>query len=62
MAAVRPICGCALANQACRHGLSVRYFRTSRLLESLSIAHGDGGFAKLILLSMAIYFDSPPKQ
>jgi len=26
----------------------VRYFRTSRLLESLSIAHGDGRFAKLI--------------
>ncbi len=40
--------GCALANQACRHGLSVRYFRTSRLLEALSIAHGDGRFAKLI--------------
>lgn len=40
--------GCALATQACRHGLSVRYFRTSRLLESLSIAHGDGRFAKLV--------------
>ena len=40
--------GCVLANQACRHGLSVRYFRTSRLLESLSIAHGDGRFGKLI--------------
>jgi len=40
--------GCALATQACRHGLSVRYFRTSRLLEALSIAHGDGRFAKLI--------------
>ena len=40
--------GCVLANQACRHGLSVRYFRTSRLLEALSIAHGDGRFAKLI--------------
>jgi len=39
---------CALATQACRHGLSVRYFRTSRLLEALSIAHGDGRFAKLI--------------
>jgi DNA replication protein DnaC len=26
----------------------VRYFRTSRLLESLSIAHGDGRFTKLI--------------
>jgi len=40
--------GCALAHQACRHGLSVRYFRTSRLLEALSIAHGDGRFIKLI--------------
>jgi DNA replication protein DnaC len=40
--------GCVLANQACRHGLSVRYFRTSRLLDSLSIAHGDGRFGKLI--------------
>ncbi|WP_414671546.1 IS21-like element helper ATPase IstB [Escherichia coli] len=39
---------CALATQACLHGLSVRYFRTSRLLESLSIAHGDGRFSKLI--------------
>jgi len=40
--------GCVLATQACRHGLSVRYFRSSRLLETLSIAHGDGRFAKLI--------------
>ncbi|WP_428243996.1 IS21-like element helper ATPase IstB [Gynuella sp.] len=40
--------GCVLATQACRHGLSVRYFRTSRLMEMLSIAHGDGRFAKLI--------------
>jgi len=40
--------GCALATQACRHGLSVRYFRTSRLMEALSIAHGDGRFTKVI--------------
>jgi DNA replication protein DnaC len=40
--------GCVLATQACRHGFTVRYFRTSRLLESLSIAHGDGRFTKLI--------------
>ena len=40
--------GCVLATQACRHGLSVRYYRTSRLLEALSIAHGDGRFSKLI--------------
>jgi DNA replication protein DnaC len=39
---------CALATQACRHGLSVRYFRMSRLLEMLSIAHGDGRFGKII--------------
>jgi DNA replication protein DnaC len=39
---------CVLANQACRHGLSVRYFRTSRLLGSLSVAHGDGRFPRLI--------------
>jgi len=39
---------CVLATSACRQGYSVRYFRTSRLLESLSIAHGDGRFAKLI--------------
>ncbi len=40
--------GCVLATQACRQGLSVRYFRTSRLLEMLSIAHGDGRFSKII--------------
>ncbi|RLP53707.1 MAG: AAA family ATPase [Ketobacter sp.] len=40
--------GCALATQACRHGLSVRYYRSSRLLEALSIAHGDGRFSKLV--------------
>ncbi len=40
--------GCVLATQACRHGMSVRYFRTSRLLEALSIAHGDGRFSRLV--------------
>lgn len=40
--------GCVLATQACKQGYSVRYFRTSRLLEQLSIAHGDGRFAKLV--------------
>jgi DNA replication protein DnaC len=39
---------CVLATQACRHGLSVRYFRTSRLLEMLNVAHGDGRFPRLI--------------
>jgi len=40
--------GCVLATQACRQGYSVRYFRSSRLLEQLTIAHGDGRFAKLV--------------
>ena len=40
--------GCVLATQACRQGYSVRYFRTSRLLDSLAIAHGDGRFTKII--------------
>jgi len=40
--------GCGLATQACRHGLSVRYYRTSRLLEALSLAHGEGRFPRLI--------------
>ena len=40
--------GCVLATQACKQGYSVRYFRTSRLLEQLSIAHGDGRFSKLL--------------
>lgn len=39
---------CVLATQACRLGFSVRYFRASRMLEDLSIAHGDGRFSKLI--------------
>lgn len=38
---------CALGMQACRQGLSVRYFRSARLLEDLSIAHGDGRYARL---------------
>lgn len=40
--------GCVLATQACRHGYSVRYFRSSRLLDLLAIAHGDGRFSKII--------------
>ena len=37
---------CALGHQACRQGLSVRYQRTSRLLEELRIARGDGSLQK----------------
>lgn len=39
---------CALGNQACRQGLSVRYLRLPRLLEPLRIAHGDGSYARLM--------------
>lgn len=37
---------CALANQACRQGLSTFYVRTTRLLEDLRIAHADGSYTK----------------
>ncbi len=40
--------GCVLATQACQQGYSVRYFRSSRLLDQLTIAHGDGRYTKLI--------------
>ena len=39
---------CALGNQACRLGLSVRYVRLPRLFEMLRIAHGDGGYPRLM--------------
>jgi DNA replication protein DnaC len=38
---------CALGNQACRQGLSVRYYRLPRLFEALRVAHGDGSFPRL---------------
>jgi len=39
---------CALGHQACRHGLSVRYFRLSRLLGEFTVARADGSYAKLL--------------
>jgi DNA replication protein DnaC len=39
---------CALGNQACRQGRSVRYLRLPRLLEQLRIAHGDGSWSRLM--------------
>ena len=39
---------CALGNQACRQGLSARYYRVPRLFEMLRIAHGDGSYARLM--------------
>jgi len=40
---------CALGQTACEHGISVRYFRASRLFETLTLAHGDGSFGKLLM-------------
>jgi len=39
---------CALAQAACRHGLSARYFRLSRLLGDLALARADGSYPKLM--------------
>ena len=39
---------CALGQTACEHGISVRYYRSSRLFETLTVAHGDGSFGKLL--------------
>lgn len=39
---------CALGMQACRQGFSVRYYRSTRLLADLTIAHGDGRYVRLI--------------
>lgn len=37
---------CALAQQAARSGLTVLYTRTTRLMQELLVAHGDGSFAR----------------
>jgi DNA replication protein DnaC len=39
---------CALGAAACARGFSVRYDRTSRLLQSLHLARADGSYAKLL--------------
>jgi DNA replication protein DnaC len=39
---------CALGHSACRHGLSTRYFRISRLLGDLAIARGDGSYTRML--------------
>jgi DNA replication protein DnaC len=41
---------CSFGNQACRQGLSVRYERTPRLLDTLRIARGDGSYHKKLVL------------
>ena len=39
---------CALAHQACRHGLSARYFHLGRLLDEVRLARGDGSRPRLL--------------
>jgi DNA replication protein DnaC len=39
---------CAIGQQACRQGLSVRYIRMAKLLEELRISHADGSYIKLL--------------
>jgi len=39
--------GCALAQAACRDGVTVLYKRMPRLFEELEMAHGDGRFPRL---------------
>ena len=39
---------CALGHSACRHGLSTRYFRLSRLLDALALARADGSYPKVL--------------
>ena len=39
---------CALAHKACREGYTAQYFRLTRLLRELTIAKGDGQYAKLL--------------
>jgi len=43
---------CACATLACRNGINTRYFRLSKLLESLRIAHADGSYNRLCVSLM----------
>ena len=39
---------CTFGVEACRRGMYVKYYRTSRLLSALCVAAGDGSFDKLL--------------
>ena len=39
---------CALAHKACREGYTAQYVRLTRLLRELTVAKGDGQYAKLL--------------
>lgn len=61
--------GCALGHQAIRKGYRVRYYRTSRLLDELTLARADGSYAKLLgrlarydVLILDDFLISPPTE
>jgi len=63
--------GCALAQAACRDGVTVVYKRMPRLFEDLELAHGDGRFprlfrsitkAQLLILDDGGQVGSPPRS
>ena len=39
---------CAFGDHACRQSRTTRYFRAPRLFETLTIAHGDGSYPRLL--------------
>lgn len=39
---------CALGNQACRHGFSVRYFKMSKLISAVAAGKADGSLPQLL--------------
>lgn len=39
---------CAIGQQACRQGLSVKYVRVAKLIEELRIAHADGSYVAML--------------
>lgn len=41
---------CAIGQQACRQGLSVKYLRVAKLIEELRIAHADGSYMAMLSL------------
>lgn len=45
---VELLLACALVNQACRQGLSACCLRMPKFSEEMAIAHGSGGYAKLL--------------
>jgi len=44
----RPYLACALGQQACREGYSVRYLRLPRLRSELAIVRGDGHYPRVL--------------